>query len=339
MQFCYRFALAVALLAFSFSAAVGQVDDVSDVTGVPIPIGAPVIYGQIEILGMPKDERRPTIFVMLLDRGSQIDRRAANSRGYYYFLQRPVSGQTLVFEVDGREIGRSVISAGGSNRIRQDVALNWIAFAGASRGPTAGTISAKDRYDRSDEGEKAFQKAMDAVRAQKNADAITQFNAIVTADPKDYFAWTMLGTIYMTEKKFSDSGKAFDKALEQRPEFGLALINYGKSHIAQKNFDKAIELLTKAVAADEASAEANHMLGEAYLQARKGSLAVGYLNKAIELAPVEKADIHLRLAALYNGAGLKDRAALEYKAFLEKKKDHPDAKEFKKYIEANLPKQ
>ena len=94
----------------------------------------------------------------------------------------------------------------------------------------------------------------------------------------------------------------------------------------------------KAVDVDAASADANHLLGEAYLQNKKGSLAVGYLNKAIELAPVEKAELHLRLAALYNGAGLKDRAALEYKAFLSKVKDHPDRAKFEQYVKENLPK-
>jgi hypothetical protein len=46
----------------------------------------------------------------------------------------------------------------------------------------------------------------------------------------------------------------------------------------------------------------------------------------------------LRLAALYNAAGLKDRAALEYKAFLEKVKTHPDRKKFEQYVKDNLPK-
>lgn len=339
MLFRVRLASLTAALLFLFSISPAQVDDVSDATGLPIPIGSPVIYGQVEIIGIPKDQRRPTIFVMLLDRGNQVDRRATNDRGYFYFLQRPINGHTLVFEVDGREVGRAVVSAGISDRVRQDVALNWTAFAGATARPTAGTISAKDKYDRSEEGEKAFQKAMDAVRERKNPEAIKQFNTILQTDPKDYFAWTLLGTIYMAEKKYSDSDSAFEKALEQKPAFNLALVNYGKSQIAQKKYDKAIELLTKAVDLEPTSAEANHMLGEAYLQSKLGSKAVGYLNKAIELAPVEKADIHLRLAALYNGAGMKDRAAAEYKAFLEKKKDHPDSKEFKKYIDENLPKQ
>jgi hypothetical protein len=47
---------------------------------------------------------------------------------------------------------------------------------------------------------------------------------------------------------------------------------------------------------------------------------------------VGKADVHLRLAALYKGAGLKDKAAAEYEMFLAKKPDYPDRKNLEQYI-------
>jgi Tfp pilus assembly protein PilF len=59
---------------------------------------------------------------------------------------------------------------------------------------------------------------------------------------------------------------------------------------------------------------------------------VGYLNKAIELDPLGKAEVHLRLAMLYNGAGMKDKAAAEYEKFLEKKPDYGDKKRLQQYI-------
>jgi tetratricopeptide (TPR) repeat protein len=77
------------------------------------------------------------------------------------------------------------------------------------------------------------------------------------------------------------------------------------------------------------------LLGESYLQSKKGSKAVIYLNEAITLAPIEKAEIHLRLAALYNAAGAKDRAIAEYKSFLEKVPNHAERKNIEKYIRDN----
>jgi hypothetical protein len=44
------------------------------------------------------------------------------------------------------------------------------------------------------------------------------------------------------------------------------------------------------------------------------------------------ASAHLRLAALYNAAGIKERAADEYQEFLKKKPDYPDKKKLEQYI-------
>jgi hypothetical protein len=49
------------------------------------------------------------------------------------------------------------------------------------------------------------------------------------------------------------------------------------------------------------------------------------------------ADAHLRLGALYNLAGYKDRAVLEYNEFLKKRPDYPDAQKLRDYIMANGP--
>jgi len=115
-------------------------------------------------------------------------------------------------------------------------------------------------------------------------------------------------------------------------------MNLGRLRSVRKNYEGAIEPLTAAVNIQPSSADANYYLGEAYLQIKKGSKAVGYLNEAIKLDPVGRADAHLRLATLYNAAGMKDKAAIEYEEFLKKKPGHPDAKKLREYIEANKPK-
>jgi tetratricopeptide (TPR) repeat protein len=83
------------------------------------------------------------------------------------------------------------------------------------------------------------------------------------------------------------------------------------------------------------SADANFYLGESYLQIKKGSKAVGYLYEALKLDPVGRAQVHLDLAALYNAAGLKEKAAIEYEEFLKKKPDYPERKKLEQYISEN----
>jgi tetratricopeptide (TPR) repeat protein len=323
------------LFLLSITSTQAQSEEVGDDSGLMIPIGQPVIYGQVAIEGLPKDERKPMIFVSLLISGTQIDRRPTDSRGYFYFLQRPRHGHTLVFEVDGGEVGRAYLTVGVGSRLRQDVTIQWRSLKGAAKSET-GVVSTKG-YTRTPEAEKAFSNAMALVRDNKSDEAKNAFDEMLKQDPKDFVSWTMLGTIYFDQKKFGDAEAAFSKALELKHDFTLARVNLGKMYLAQSEFDKAIATLLKAVELDGTSPDANHQLGEAYLRTKKGSLAVGYLNKAIELAPLPKAEIHLRLAALYNGAGLKDRAAAEYKAFLVKAPNHADGKKFEQYIKENTP--
>lgn len=325
------FAAMLFIAFFCVPGAVAQ-GDVRSVTGLPIPIGQPVIWGQIEVKGLKPGERRPIVNVLLMVDGAERARTQINDDGYYYFLQAPRDGLFLVVSIGGGEIGRQAVSVGGGPRYDMTINLGDIGRPDAA----PGVISVKDAYTgRSEANSKLFDQAAAAAKAKKTSDAIKLFNQVVAADPKDFVAWTELGTLHFGNNKLSDAEKAYTKALELKPDFAIALVNLGKVQFAQNKNDEAIATLTKAVAAEPNSPEANHFLGEAYLKARKGSLAVGYLNKAIELAPVEKAEVHLRLAALYNAAGMKDRAVAEYKAFLEKVKEHPERARIEQYIKDN----
>jgi len=330
-------AIAATIAVMTVGIVDAQVDDFSQAIGLPLPIGSPVIYGQVNIRNLPRDQRRPTIDVSLQLGGSQIEKSRANDRGYYFFLRRPANGQQLIFYVDGAEVGQLVLTAGLSPRQRQDVEFDWNALRGAT--PTLiGVVSARDRYTRSDENNKIFEKALAASSSGNEEEALRLFTSVTAADEKDFNAWLQIGVIHYNAKRYGPARAAYGKAISLKPDYLLALMNLGKLEFSQKNFEAAMAAFSGAVKAAPESADANHLLGETLLQLKKGSLAVGFLNRAIELDPFGKAEVHLRLAALYNAAGLKDRAALEYKAFLEKVKAHPDRKKFEQYVTDNLPK-
>jgi tetratricopeptide (TPR) repeat protein len=199
-------------------------------------------------------------------------------------------------------------------------------------------ISLKNTYERTNDNQKAFDKAMAGLKSEKASNSIKLFKQITETDANDFVAWTELGTLYFNDEKPTEAEAAYSKAISLKSDFQPALLNLGKLLISQKKADKAVEVLTRLVAIEPDSADANHYLGEAYLLARKGSTALTYLEKALTLEPIEKAEIHLRLAALFNGAGLKDRAVAEYKKFLEKVPNHPEKAKIEKYISDNTPK-
>ena len=77
------------------------------------------------------------------------------------------------------------------------------------------------------------------------------------------------------------------------------------------------------------------MLGEAYLQAKRGTDGLVALDEALRIDPQGMAECHLLKARLYDLAGAKPLASVEYKAFLAKVSDHPDKKKFEKYVKEN----
>src|ERR1700752_697467 len=106
-------------------------------------------------------------------------------------------------------------------------------------------------------------------------DAITTLRQLVAADPHDFQAWVELGTAYLFKQNLDESENAYVKSVTERPQFFLGQMNLGRVRVVRKNFERAIEPLTKAVVIQPASAEANYYLGESYLQIKKGSKAVG----------------------------------------------------------------
>ena len=130
----------------------------------------------------------------------------------------------------------------------------------------------------------------------------------------------------------AEAEKAYRRAIQERPTFVLALLNLGRLLKTQSKYAESIDPLLAAIQARPDSADAHFQLGDTYLKLKQGSKAVPELNEALKLDPQGKAEIHLLLAALYDGAGLKDRAASEYAQFLAKRPDYRDRKKLEGYI-------
>jgi tetratricopeptide (TPR) repeat protein len=265
--------------------------------------------------------------------GNVIDRLQVPANGRYQFLAVPNGEYELVIERENVEVGRMrfIIQEQRFTDIRRDITLQWSPDMPKKAEPQA----APSAYLRTPDQQAAYQKAQEAMQKNAMPQAAGLLEKLTNADPKDFEAWTELGTVCFRQERLADAEKAYQRALEESPSFLPALLNLGKLRIAQKNPDGAVEILTKAVQVHPGSSDAQYLLGESYLQIKKGSKAVGYLNEAIRLDPIGKADAHLRLASLYNGAGMKDRAAAEYEQFLAKKPDYADKKKLEQYIKDN----
>ena len=302
--------------------------------------GGHILYGDMKV-----DESKVTgvnrlsYDVILYNMARQVvGRQTVTSTGRYRFNDLRSGVYDLVVESESVEVARIRVELVSPlpTDLRQDINLELRPTGSSST--KAASVSVEDYYQRTPTNQKLFERAQAATDKKKYVEAAGLFNELLANDPKDFQAWTELGTVYLIEQKGIEAEKAYLSAIDIRPKFFLGLMNLGRLRMMEKNYEGAIEPLTAAVTVNPTSADANYRLGEAYLQIKKGSKAVGYLNQAIKLDPIGKADAHLRLATLYNAAGMKDKAAIEYEEFLKKKPEYPDAKKLKDYIEANKPK-
>jgi tetratricopeptide (TPR) repeat protein len=344
---------AIVLLIVSIFLSVGVAkaqtnDEVRAATGLPVPISGRAtltpqigvdVSGSVIIDGEGEQTPAPEMVVYVVSQTNLafvFGRQRIRNKGSFRVEAVPTGMMTLVLEIGGKEFARYPLNSGSSQNIRQDISLTWAQVN--EKLEKLGVVDARTSYARTRKNQDLFDKAMDQKRAGRSDQSISSLTKLTKDDPSDYIAANELGNL-LFEINPSRAEEAYRAAFAERPDLTFALINLGKLQFNQKQFDASIETFNKVLAIDDKSADAYHFLGENNLAIRKGSLAVGFLNKALELAPIEKAALHLRLGALYNAANLRDRAANEYRAFLAKVPDYDKRKDLEQYIEANTPKQ
>ncbi|HVF23284.1 MAG TPA: tetratricopeptide repeat protein [Pyrinomonadaceae bacterium] len=299
--------------------------------------GGQTIFGDIRVTAdnntvVPKEV---TLILRRVPDG-EVGRQTVSSRGRYRFTNLIAGEYEIVVEVDGKEIGRLqtiMIRNSMSNSPyghQYDLDFRW--RPGKSSPPAGGVIAAGDFYERPSANKSLFQRAEEFVTKKKYDNATELLKQVVETDKNDFQAWTALGIVYAAQEKFDDAETAYLKAIEVHPASARAQLNLGKLRYLQKKFDAAVGPLTKAIELQPTNGDANYLLGESYLQLKKGSKAIPYLNEAANLG---RPDAHLRLGWLYNAAGMKDKAALEYEEYLKKNPTYPERDKLKEYIANN----
>jgi TolA-binding protein len=292
------------------------------------------LWGDVKVDDSKAENPGPSsLTIVLYDQSTRIvGRQTIGGRGRYRFTNLRAGEYDLAIETTTGEITRQrLIITGTTSDIRQDFEFEWKERPGG-KSNTTGVISAADYYERSAANKSLFDKARTAVEKKDYANGVKLLNQIVENDQSDFQAWTLLGTLHLVQEKREDAEKAYLKAIEVRPTYALPLINLGRLLLTLKRFEEAADKLTRAVELQPQSPDANLLLGEAYLRLKKGSKAIPYLNEAGKLGKIEA---HLDLGWLYNAAGLKEKAVVEYEEVLRKKPDYPDRKKLEQYISEN----
>lgn len=119
--------------------------------------------------------------------------------------------------------------------------------------PKQATVDAAAASVPAGDEKQQYQQAYDALRNGHNAQAIAEFNALLSRNPKGAYAnnaqfW--LGEAYRANQDIESARKAFNSVIENFPSSSKvpdALLKLGVIEIDQKNFAKAREYLTRVV--------------------------------------------------------------------------------------------
>jgi len=292
----------------------------------------PFIYGQIRLKDFPSTAKLPRITVLLMDTQGSPSRMTVDKSGKYCVRLRTRTGGTLIVEINGVEGERRNVSSFGPGQQREDFEIY---YAEKDQTNAPGVVSAKFYYPVNPKTAELYRKSSEAENKKDTDKAIEILKEILVIDQADFIGWAKLGILYLQKEKLTEAEAAFNKSLELKSEYTPALIQLGLIRVYQNQFEAATEIFKQVTKLQPDSPIAFRLLGESYLQIRKGTLAIEALNQAIRLDPVGMAECHLLLARLYDLAGAKQLATREYKLFLKKVPDHPDRKKFEQFIKNN----
>ena len=293
-----------------------------------------ILFGDIKFVKeIDNPHRIQGLKVLLKGFAGQILRRqSVGIQGRYRFMDVANGDYVLVIEANGEEMVQIplLINEFKSTDLRRDLELTWR--------PQSQPVPVKARdgramYARSKQSEALFDQAQ--IEFEKSpATAGTTLQSLLDVDPADYEAWTELGSIRFRQGREQEARKNYRQALSLHSEYVPALLNLGKLEIVSGEFDLSIDLLMGTVGLAADLAEAHYLLGEAHLQVKKGSKAVEYFQRALELQPGVFAEAHLRMAILYDAAGYPKMAIREYQRFLSKRPGSPKRAELEAYIKS-----
>ena len=133
--------------------------------------------------------------------------------------------------------------------------------------------------------DESMKKGTDLIRHDKFDEAITEFNKVITANPKSTAAYYNLGFAYDKKGDLSNAISYFNKAIEIDATLADAYYNRGSAYYKKGNFDNAITDYNKVIEISPASADAHYGLGLAYSKKGDQDKAISEYTAAIKTRP------------------------------------------------------
>jgi tetratricopeptide (TPR) repeat protein len=168
--------------------------------------------------------------------------------------------------------------------------------------------------------QKELGKALEALRANKPADARSHLDTVYRSAPGDADANFLLG-IYSSQMNDWVHAKSYwERALVQAPSHLSALLSLGEALMREDKFAEATQYLKRAVEAEPTSWRAHAVLADACLRQRLLEESIEHAERALELGHGQAGIVQPVLARALHLHGEQERAVHLLRAYLQ---DHP----------------
>ena len=133
-----------------------------------------------------------------------------------------------------------------------------------------------------------------ALSQGKFADAIAQYQEILTLAPKEGVIWSNLAKAYVAAREPKKAHEAAEKATSLDPAKygnievqikGWVSLEEGRLALENKEFPKAVQALTESLSVDPANADTHYALALAYGHQKKYMEALKSIDAALKLRP------------------------------------------------------
>jgi len=130
-----------------------------------------------------------------------------------------------------------------------------------------------------------FLSALDAYKAEQYPVAQHQLESLVKSAPTSFEVNELLGLVYVAQGKQSEANRFLAKAVQLKPSVAEARTALATNLLSLHRADDAELQFKKVVQMDPQSYDANHNLGEFYVETGKIGSAIPFLKHAQEISP------------------------------------------------------
>ena len=256
--------------------------------------------------------------------------------GYFSFSKIPAGTYTLVVSTQARgEMVQTVeVSAGTVNsKGRIDLLLKVdAATLEAEDGRSTGATVSATMLSIPDRATKEFEQAQQCLTRGDAPCAVAHLQSAVEIAPRFVAAWTQMGTLAYQAHAYGDAEADFRKALAADPEAFEPLVNLGGVLLNLERPREALGYNQRAASRRPNDALANSQLGMDYFAIGELDAAEKCLKAALRLDPAHFSNPQLTLAEIFLKRNDRAGALDQYRDFLKRHPDAPQAAEIRAKI-------